>query len=179
MKLLITRHWETYDNLEWIMTGQKDVELTKKWKEEAKFLSKKLEKYNIDLIYCSTLKRARETIAPYLKNKNITVFYTDVLKEMNLWEFNWVLETDERLKIERSKWLYQKVGWGESLYDLFDRANSFLKKIKNEHKNNTILLVWHNAINRNIIGIIKWYTIDEINEKKERYPNAEVLEITL
>ena len=30
MKLIITRHGETYDNLEHLLTGQKDVELTEK-----------------------------------------------------------------------------------------------------------------------------------------------------
>jgi len=72
-----------------------------------------------------------------------------------------------------------KLGEGESLYDLFNRASSFLEKIKDEYNNETILLVWHNAINRNIIGIIKWYSIQEINKKKERYPNAEVLEFKI
>lgn len=176
MKLLLTRHWETYDNLEWLLTGQKDVDLTEKWKEEARLLSKKLEKHEINVVYCSTLKRAKETIAPYLEHRNMTIIYTDDLKEMDLWKYNWAPEIDENMKIERSKWMHHKVGWGESLYDLFNRASSFLEKIKNEHKNETILLVWHNAINRNIIGIIKWYSIQEINEKKERYPNAEVLE---
>jgi|GEM_PF-4266162 len=36
------------------------------------------------MVYCSTLKRAKETIAPYLEHRNMTIIYTDDLKEMDL-----------------------------------------------------------------------------------------------
>lgn len=177
MKILFTRHGETYDNLDHILTWQKDVELSPNGNEEAKKLSNKLCAFDIDIIYCSTLKRARDTVSPYLKHNNIKIVYTDSMKEMDLGKYNWT--TEEEAKNERSKGLEHKVGWGESLYDLYNRADLFLKKIKKENIWKSVLLVWHNAINRNIIGIIKWYSIEEINTKKERYPNAEVLEFTI
>ncbi len=177
MKLLIVRHWETYDNLEGLLTWQKKVNLTEKWKQQAQQLSKKLDKFQFDIIYCSTFQRAKDTIAPYLENNSIKIIYTDDILEFDLWTYNWAKPEDA--KDERAKWLKDKVGWWESLVDLYNRANSFLKKIKIEHKDDTALLVWHNAINRNIIWIIKWYSIEKINIKKERYENTSVLEFNI
>ncbi len=88
MKLIITRHGETYDNLEHLLTGQKDVELTEKGQQEAEELSKKLNNIDINIIYCSALKRTKDTISPYLKDKTIEINYTEDLKEMDLGKYN-------------------------------------------------------------------------------------------
>lgn len=61
------------------------------------------------------------------------------------------------------------------MFDLYIRAKSFLEFLQKKHGNETVLLVGHNAINRNIIGIIQGYSIEEINEKKEKFPNGSVL----
>lgn len=177
MKLIITRHWETSDNLIQLLTGQKDVELTDKWRLDAELLSEKLINFDIDIIYCSNLKRAKDTISPYLQIKEVNIIYTDEMLEMDFGTYNWASE--EEAKEERSKWIYHKIGQGESLFDLYNRAFMFLEKIKLKHKNETVLLIWHNAINRNIIGIIKWLTIDEITAKKERFPHVEILEFEI
>lgn len=177
MKILLTRHGETYDNLEHLLTGQKEVNLTEKWLSEAKNLAKKLNKYSIDYIYCSTLQRAKDTISPYLSQHTTPIEYINELREMNLGIYNGA--TEEEAKHERSISLEHKVGWWESLYELYNRANTLFEILKQKHNNETVLLVWHNAINRNIIGIIKNYSIEEINQKKERYPNAEIIEFDI
>jgi len=173
MKLLIVRHGETFDNIENLITWQKDVTLTPEGEEQAKSLVKKLAKEKIDIIYCSTLIRAKQTISPYLLKYDVDVVYTDSLKEMDLGKFNWGKAED--MQKERGLGLDHNVWGWESLRELYDRAFAFLEKLKSKDINETILLVGHNAINRNIIGIIKWDTIEEINKKKERYPNTSVL----
>lgn len=98
---------------------------------------------------------------------------------MDLGIYNWAREASASLQDERWKWVDHKVGGWESLSDVYTRAYAFLTEIKEKNAWKNILLVGHNAINRFIIGIIKGYTIEEIYEKKERYPNGEVLEFTV
>ena len=178
MKILFIRHGQTYDNLENLLTWQKEVALTETGHLQAKELAKKLEAYHIDYIYCSSMQRARDTITPYIeKHKDIGISYADKLKEANLGALNGAPEDAEETKEERSKWLDHKVWGGESLRDLYLRAKNFLAEIKEKHNNETVLIVWHNAINRNIIGIIHNYDIEEINTKKERYGHTEILSL--
>lgn len=173
MKLLIVRHGETYDNVENLITGQKDVLLTEKGEIQAKELIEKLDNEKIDIVYCSTLARAKQTIYPYLSKHKIDVIYTDSLKEMDLGVFNWLRA--EEMKEERERGLEHKVWGWDSLRELYNRAHSFLEELKDKYKDETILLVGHNAINRNIIGIIKGDSIEVINKKKERYPNTSIV----
>lgn len=180
MKFLFIRHGQTYDNLENLLTWQNEVALTETGHLQAKEIAEKLETYNIDHIYCSSMQRAKDTIAPYIeKHKDIGISYTDQLKEANLGTFNGAPEDAEETKQERSKWLDHKVWGGESLRDLYDRAKNFLEEIKQKHGDETILIVGHNAINRNIIGIIRNYDIEEINVKKERYGHTEILSLDM
>lgn len=57
--------------------------LTPIGKKEALFLAKRLMKTEIDDIYCSTLGRAKATIAPYLKKSKKSAQYKDWLKEFD------------------------------------------------------------------------------------------------
>jgi len=78
MRIYLVRHAhaQTRANLNKIMvyTDEKGKGLTKKGKEEAKKLAKKLNKIKIDKIFISEAKRTYETILPLLKfNKGITI----------------------------------------------------------------------------------------------------------
>ena len=67
MKLVLLRHGESKWNLENKFTGWKDVELTEKGEKEAKNAGEliKNEKFNVDLVYTSLLKRAVNTCLLY------------------------------------------------------------------------------------------------------------------
>ena len=61
MKIFFVRHGQTEANLNKVMAGHKDVLLTEKGKEQAYITAENLKDYNIDLMFVSPLKRARET----------------------------------------------------------------------------------------------------------------------
>ena len=74
MKLLIIRH------------GDPDYEidgLTEKGKREAELLAGRLEKENINAVYCSTYGRAMRTAEPTLKRIGLEAEYFDWLREFN------------------------------------------------------------------------------------------------
>ena len=70
MKLVLLRHGESKWNLENKFTGWKDVELTEKGEKEAKNAGEliKNEKFNVDIVYTSVLKRAINTMKICLDN---------------------------------------------------------------------------------------------------------------
>lgn len=61
MKIYFIRHGQTEANLNKVMAGHKDVELTEKGREQAYLTAEKLKNYTIDFMFVSPLKRARET----------------------------------------------------------------------------------------------------------------------
>ena len=61
MKLIITRHGETIENVKGIAMGSLPGNLSKKGKKQAKLVAKRLKNININAIYTSDLKRAYDT----------------------------------------------------------------------------------------------------------------------
>jgi len=74
MRILIVRHGDP----DYSIDG-----LTEKGKIEAELLKNRLVKENIKAVYCSIYGRAKATIEPTLKAKNITASYCDWLREFD------------------------------------------------------------------------------------------------
>ena len=74
MKILIIRHGDP----DYSIDG-----LTEKGKREAELLKNRLEKIDIKAVYCSIYGRAKLTIDPTLKAKNMTATYCDWLREFD------------------------------------------------------------------------------------------------
>lgn len=164
MKLIVLRHEKTDYNIEGKVQGLTDIPLNQMGIEACKILKKDLEKFHIDYVVSSPLKRARQT----------AIFVSDA-----------PLFIDERL-IERNLGLYEgkdKSIYDSSLYadidlnstqngvesvrDVLERVFDFLDEIIKE-KDKNILLVSHGGIIKFIPyyfsglpkhGILNSYTI--------------------
>ena len=66
MKLYVIRHGQTNWNLKGIIQGQKDIELNDKGINEARKAKDEFNSLKIDLIMCSPLKRAKETVSSFI-----------------------------------------------------------------------------------------------------------------
>ncbi len=134
MKILLVRHGESEHNAR--MTDDEDSPLTKRGKRQAEYLGKSLKKQKIDIkyIYCSNLKRSKQTAEIISKIINVPI------KE----NFG---ELDEY----RSKYLRRKLS--ASFNSRVRKLKRFLKEIEKEKdKNKTVLIVAHGITNRIIIG---------------------------
>ena len=69
LHLLFIRHGETQDNIDKILQGQRDTDLTEKGVREAQVLADKLKDQRIDALYHSPLKRMVQTVKPILDDK--------------------------------------------------------------------------------------------------------------
>ncbi|MBL7100547.1 MAG: histidine phosphatase family protein [Nanoarchaeota archaeon] len=145
MKLIIVRHGQTEENKKHIWQGHSEGMLSEEGKEQAERLAQKLKKENIDVIYCSDLKRTRDTIKPFLKESNIPIYYAKELRERNLG----VLEglktelVEEYLKKNTADFENSNFETGETGHAMKKRLSEFYEKIVQKHKNDTVLFLTH------------------------------------
>ncbi len=88
MKLILTRHGETIENVNKILQGWNDTNLNKNGIQQAKQLAKRLKDINIDLIYSSDLKRAFNTAQEISKFHNCPLIKDKRMREINFGEWN-------------------------------------------------------------------------------------------
>ncbi|TRZ80242.1 histidine phosphatase family protein [bacterium] len=158
MKIYLLRHTEAYnpDNIDYYQT---DLELSEKGKKQAKELVKKLKKYHYDVIFSSPMKRARQTIAPFLKTlENPKVVYESLIIERHTGEFNgkypkrFFLNYCLKNNLDRISFRPKD---GESLLDVTKRAKEFFKFIEKNYKDKSVLVVSHGNVLRCLEGLIK------------------------
>jgi broad specificity phosphatase PhoE len=158
MKIYLLRHTEACNpnNIDYYRT---DLELSKKGKEQAEGLVKKLNRHRFDVIFVSPMKRTRQTVAPFLKTlKNPKVIYEDLLIERHTGEFNGKYPKNcflnYCLKNNLNRISFRPKD-GESLFDITKRAKKFLKIIKKDYKDKSVLIVSHGNVLRCLEGLIK------------------------
>lgn len=83
MKLFVIRHGESEADILNVIEGRADFNLTDQGVKQAKLLAKKLKSYNIEKIYSSPLKRARQTAELLGQEINKEVIFLDDLMEFN------------------------------------------------------------------------------------------------
>ncbi len=158
MKIYLLRHTEAHNpnNIDYYRT---DLELSMTGKKQAEELVKKLKKYHYDVIFASPMKRARQTIAPFLKSlRNPKIIYENLIIERDAGEFNgkypkrFFLNYCLKNNLNRISFRPKD---GESLLDVTKRAKKFLKIIRKDYNNKSVLIISHGNVLRCLEGLIK------------------------
>ena len=140
------RHGETNFNDEGRCTGQIDVALNKKGISQAHELAEKLRNLKFSKIFCSPLKRAKQTAEIINENYNVPIVIIDNLKERNDGTRQGVcyknLSEKEDLDFFKSP---EKYG-AESNDQFFNRCVNAYKEIKGF--NEDVLIVSHGGVFR-------------------------------
>ena len=152
--MYIVRHGQTEWNLLGKTQGHGNSDLTPKGIEQAELLADSMTKYPIDYIYSSDLGRAYQT-AEIIGNKlNIEVERTEALREMNFgtWEgriIKDIIEEDPELyKMWRNEPHLAKIPQGETLSQIKERTDAFIKEINEKYDGKHIVLVTHSLCAR-------------------------------
>lgn len=152
--IYIVRHGQTEWNLLGKTQGHGNSDLTPKGIEQAELLADSMIKYPIDYIYSSDLGRAYQT-AEIIGNKlNIEVEKTEALREMNFgtWEgriIKDIIEEDPELyKMWRNEPHLAKIPQGETLSQIKERTDAFIKEINEKYDGKHIVLVTHSLCAR-------------------------------
>jgi probable phosphoglycerate mutase len=166
-RLLLVRHGETVDNVNQIMQGQTQGELTQKGLQQAEELAQQMADEQIDVFVSSDLKRSIDTCTIIAQKHGLPVVQIPLLRERDWGGFTGRFIPD--LKDET---------WPddiESITDLRTRAKAFLDFISEQYPGKTVLAVGHGIINKAIQAVYFGKTMREI----PRMTNAEVRYLTL
>ena len=139
-------------------------------KLQAKKLSIRLLKEKIDVVFCSDLKRCKQTLEPYLKRRNIPVYYTKLLREQNYGLL------DKKPMHVFMKWFKDNPGkdpegW-ESKEQLKVRIASFIAQELSKCKDKNILIVTHGRTKKMLLSILFAKSTKYQDKINESAPNT-------
>jgi broad specificity phosphatase PhoE len=162
MKIYFAAHSTSKDNEAGISSGWKDVELSELGIQQSKELGERFKDIKIDLICCSDLKRAIDTIKIAFGDK-IPIIIDKRLRELNYGDFNGKpSKTVEEMKKERINKPFPN---GESYEQTIIRVHNFYKELKKNHPEKIVLVVGHRATQYGLDILVGGKTIGNTNYK--------------
>ena len=146
MKIIVTRHGETDWNAQKKIMGHIDIPLNETGIKQAEETKEKLSNEKIDLIICSTLKRAKETATIINKGRFAPIMYDQRIVERDMGEFE--EKTPADLAETGFTDYYKNVRFkrAENIQDFFKRVYNFLDEIIEKCGDINILLVTHGGV---------------------------------
>lgn len=147
-QLLLIRHGETPWTRERRYQGTSNTSLTAAGIRQSKAIARKVRVFGIEVLYSSSLKRARQTAAVISRATRISSRVDARLNELffGRWEGVRAEELFKRKDPVFLKWSRGRVvtpPGGEPIRDLRRRVSGFLKECLKKHRGKTVALVSH------------------------------------
>ena len=158
MKIYFATHATSKDNEAHISSGWKNIELSELGVKQAKELGKIFKDIKIDLVCCSDLKRAVDTVRIGFENK-YPIIIDKRLRELNYGDFNGKpASMVGSMKIEKIKEPFPN---GESYEQAMIRVHDFYKELKQNHPNKTVLVIGHRTTQYGLDTLAGGKTLEE------------------
>lgn len=149
--IYFVRHGQTNLNQQKIFQGHIDEPLNELGLIQAKGVAEQLKDEKFDYLFCSPLKRAKETAIEINKFHNLKLVEDKRLAETNLGKMQGKPYNQENID---NYFKNPKEYNGESLEDVYLRVREFLEEIK-DLKGKNILIVSHSGVNMFVNFYIK------------------------
>ena len=155
-EIILARHGETEWNVKEIFRGRIDIDLNETGIKQAELLAKHLSDRQIESIYSSPLKRARQTAETIAGHHHLRVETPPGLIDLNYgkWQGLTHQEIKGRHKELYVEWLSHpdkvKIPGGESLDDARKRVVGVMDEVIAKHEG-TVILVSHRVLNKVLI----------------------------
>ncbi len=161
MKLIVTTHGETLENLEGILQGQLPGTLSSCGLEQAQKVSNYLGNRNIEYIYTSKMARCVNTGEIIAKTHPEAIFRQDqYLNARNLGVFEGMRKSDAPWHSLDGDFFTNRPKEGETLQETWNRIQVFYDKIRNDlPKESTLLVIAHGESTVLLGGMIKAYNL--------------------
>lgn len=166
--MLLIRHGETDWNNKLIFQGHSDKELNETGLINARKTAEILKNYRFDYIYCSDLKRAKQTAQLIANKMNKSILETKEIREIFFgeWEGLNFKKIEKNYPDEFQAWkndpLKNNPPEGEKIEQFNRRVNGFFDKLIKNHRGEKIIVVTHG-------GVIKSYLTEILAVSKNRY----------
>lgn len=166
MKIYFTRHGETEWNSRNIISGVTDIDLSEKGKAQADSLAAKIAVScrDIDKIFCSPLKRAKDTAAPVAQALGIEPVYDERLREWDYGSYEGLSRNADGFAERKLEFGCRMRGGGESVFDIVNRTYGIIDEIRRECAGKNVLLVTHGGICRVIETYFRDMTRKQFSE---------------
>jgi len=155
-RLLLVRHGETELNSAERYWGRTDVALSAAGLRQAERLRDRLAKEKINAIYSSDLRRSSQTAETIASRHKLEVTICPELREIDFGQLEGLtFDQINRLHPEVTQmWMERspdlKYPGGESIYQLNNRVDVFMRRLEKHDEQETILIVAHSGILRTL-----------------------------
>ena len=172
MLITLVRHAEVDEAYHKRYNGHIDISLSKKGYTEAQALAEHFKGHSFNAIFCSDLKRCKETLDAF--DLNVTPVYTQALREKS-WgrhegkSFDEIIES-ESFKYETfEQWINALDGEEYPAY--IKRIEAFFKGFLIESSTGNVLVMTHAGVIRVLMHILTKITLEEAFSKPFAYAN--------
>lgn len=161
MRVVLLRHAEVQEEYIGKYNGHNDIGLSKKGTEEAKKLARRFEHEGFDATYCSDLRRARETLAPFSQAEN--AYYSEKLREKS-WGVHEGLSFEE---ITAQGIIYEDFAqWiealdGESVAAYMQRVEEFFFNELFSKEYDNALVITHAGVIRVLMALVQNVSLEK------------------
>lgn len=159
IKVILIRHQQTDYNLKKRYCGFTDIGLNKKGVLEAKRLREKLKDLKPDKIYCSDLKRSRQTLR-LIFSKSYPVEKRKGLREINFGEWEGLNHSQilKKYPVVYKRWLNKPhladIPGGERIDDFIKRIKEEFEYIIKTNPDKFVVIITHLGVMRVILNTI-------------------------
>lgn len=180
MKIYVMRHGQTVWNSKGITQGVSHNKLSKAGKEQALMTAQKSKDLKFDVIICSPLMRTVQTANIINQFHNVKIEKNEKITEIDQGIFTGrkfkTLTAEEReIKAKRAS-----VAKMESLQSVVLRVENFIRELKENYAEKSVLVVTHNIVASAIEAISTLGKFDDdIFRKQVSFDNAEIKEIEI
>lgn len=145
MELYVVRHGQTIVNVKELINARNIIGINRVGKQQANIAAEQMEKVKIDLIFCSPLRRTKQTCKIINKNK-VKVIYDNRLLER--YSRSMQFKNAEKLDIEEWYDVNKTIVYknSEGFRSILDRVKKFLEEIKEKYPDESILIVTHGDV---------------------------------
>ncbi len=180
MKITLIRHAEVERAYHQKYNGHIDIHLSEKGREDAKKIAKCFEHEQFDLVFCSDLKRAKETLEPFVQAKD--AIYTEVLREKS-WgrhegmSFDAIM-AEGAFKYENfMQWINALDGEAYEAY--MQRVENFFLHELPSHNAQKVLVVTHAGVIRVLMAIVEKISLEDAFCRELPYGEAVIYDTNL
>ena len=172
MNLYVVRHGQTNENVQGLINAWNEHDLNETGIAQAEAKKDEVGGIDLDIIFCSPLKRTVETCKIINKN-NVPVIYDERLIERNAgkMQFKPVTTLDKTLWHDITKDIIYEDS--EGMGSILKRVKDLITSVKKEYGDKNVLFVTHGDIARGIYVYLN--NITDINEIIDFYQvNCEI-----
>ena len=177
LMLYMLRHGETTFSLTRGFCGALDVDLTEYGHQMAQAFANEYKSLKWEAIYCSPMKRARDTATPLSEAVGLPLQIREGIRECNYgdWEGKSKDEVRDQFPDDYVDWMTEPA-WnspsnGETAVSVRNRAMSVIAEIEKNHPDGNVLLVAHRTTLRIVLCSLLGIDLGRYRDRME-YPAA-------